>query len=51
MMLRVRGGQAMLEYVIVLAALLVVVSALFGLVCVAERYATRTESLVTADVP
>jgi len=46
-----RRGQAAAEYVIVFAALLIVVVALCGFVCAAERYAARTESLVTSDVP
>lgn len=46
-----RTGQAMLEYVLSLAALMVVVAILWGLVGVALRYADRTESLVTSDCP
>ena len=46
-----RRGQAMLEYVLSLAALMVVVAILWGLVGVALRYADRTEDLVTSDCP
>lgn len=46
-----RPGQAMLEYVLSLAALMVVVAILWGLVGAALRYADRTEDLVTADCP
>ena len=48
---RFRGGQALLEYVLVLAALLVVVALVWGLVGVSRRYADRTENLVTSDCP
>jgi len=46
-----RRGQAAVEYVVVLSSLLIVVLILYGFVCAAERYATRTESLVTSDCP
>ena len=46
-----RPGQAMLEYVLSLAALLVVVSLLWGLVGVALRFADRTEDLVSSECP
>ena len=46
-----RRGQAMLEYVLSLAGLMVVVGILWGLVAVAVRYADRTENLVTSDCP
>ena len=52
-----RHGQATLEYVLALAALLVVVAILSALVGtrehpgVIDRYAARTENLVTADCP
>ena len=46
-----RPGQAMLEYVLSLAGLVVVVGILWGLVAVAVRYADRTENLVTSDCP
>ena len=46
-----RKGQAMLEYVLSLAGLLVVVGILWGLVAVAFRHAERTENLVTSDCP
>ena len=48
---RMRRGQAMLEYMLSLAALMVVVAILWGLVGVALRYADRTEDLVTSDCP
>lgn len=48
---RARRGQAMLEYVLSLASLMVVVGILWGLVGVALRYADRTEDLVTSDCP
>lgn len=41
----------MLEYVLSLAALLVVVLVLWGLVDVATRYAVRTERLVASEYP
>ena len=46
-----RPGQAALEYVLSLAALLVVVSLLWGLVGVALRFADRTEDLVSSECP
>ena len=46
-----RRGQAMTEYAVVLAAMLVVVSAVCALAYVAMAYAVRTESLVTSDCP
>ena len=46
-----RPGQALLEYTLALAALMVVVAILSGLVGVALRYADRTENLVTSDSP
>jgi len=48
---RVRRAQAMLEYVLSLAAMLVVVALLSTLVVVALRYADRTEDLVTSECP
>lgn len=51
MFTRTRKGQAMLEYVLSLAGLLVVVGILCGLVRVTFHYAERTERLVTADCP
>ena len=46
-----RRGQAALEYVLVFAALLIAVGALYTLVRVTWRYADRTENLVTSDCP
>ena len=51
MNVRMRRGQAMLEYVLCLASLLVVVGILWGLVRAAVRHGARTESLVTSDCP
>ena len=51
MFMRTRSGQAMLEYVLSLAGLLVVVGILWGLVHAAFLHAERTERLVTADCP
>ena len=48
---RMRRGQAALEYVLSLASLLVVIGILWGLVHVAIRHAERTEALVTSDCP
>ena len=48
---RMSNGQAMLEYVLALAGLLVVVGILGGLVFAAVRHSERTESLVAADCP
>ena len=46
-----KSGQAMLEYVLSLAALLVLIGILWGLVHVSARYAERTENLVSSDYP
>ena len=46
-----RRGQAAAEYVMALAALLVVVGILWGLVVAADRHARRSEDLVTSDCP
>ena len=46
-----RPGQAMLEYMLSLAALLVVAALLWGLVGVALRFADRTEDLVSSECP
>ncbi|MBR2837966.1 MAG: hypothetical protein IKE55_04225 [Kiritimatiellae bacterium] len=48
---RMARGQAALEYVLALAAMLVVAGILSILVFAAVRHAGRTESLVTADCP
>ena len=48
---RMRRGQATVEYVLALAALLGVVGILWGLVAAAERHARRSEALVTSDSP
>ena len=46
-----RNGQALLEYVLSLAGMLVVSAILWGLVSAAVSYAERTESLVVQDTP
>ena len=48
---RCRGGQAMVEYVICVAALLVVAGVLGLLVTAAQRSARRSEAIVSADCP
>ena len=48
---RARRGQAMLEYVLVFAALLIAACALYAFVQAVWRYADRTENLVTSDCP
>jgi uncharacterized protein (UPF0333 family) len=48
---RMKRGQAMLEYVVAFASLLVVVGILFSLVDVAKKYAQRTENLVRSEYP
>ena len=48
---RMRRGQAMLEYVLCLASLLVVIGLLWGLARAAVRHGERTESLVSSDCP
>lgn len=46
-----RKGQALVEYVLVAASLLVVVSILWGFVHVAIRAAIRAENLVASPYP
>lgn len=46
-----RRGQALLEYVLVLAGLLVVVGILGTLVGVTVRYAARANNLVASEYP
>ena len=41
----------MIEYVLVFAALLIAVCALYAFVRATWRYADRTENLVTSDCP
>lgn len=48
---RMRKGQSLLEYVLVLASLAAVVSVLGFLVAGAVEYGARTERLVSADCP
>lgn len=50
-MSRMRQGQALLEYVLAAASLLVVVAILFVLVDVTIRQAIRVETLVSCDAP
>lgn len=46
-----RNGQAALEYVLALAALLVVAAIMWGLVGASEKQSVRTVRLVTAEYP
>lgn len=46
-----RRGQAMLEYVLALAGLLVVGSVLWYFVVAANRHAERTENIVSSEYP
>lgn len=46
-----RKGQAMLEYVLAFAGLLVVCCILWRLVWVTKQYAVRTENLVSSEYP
>ena len=46
-----RPGQTALEYVLSLAALMVVAVILWGLVGVVLRHADRTEDLVSSECP
>ena len=48
---RARRGQAMVEYVLAFAALLIAVCALYAFIRATWRYADRTENLVTSDCP
>jgi len=49
--MRLRRGQAMLEYVLSLAALLAVIAVMGWVVAAAVRSAERTNALVRADCP
>ena len=51
MKVRMRGGQALLEYVLVLAGLLAVTAILWGLVGAVIRHGERTRALVASDYP
>ena len=51
MNVRMRCGQAMLEYVLSFVSLLVVIGVLWGFVRAAVRHGERTEILVTSDCP
>jgi len=46
-----RRAQALLEYVLSMAGLLVVAAILWGLVGVTARYAVRSENLVSSEYP
>lgn len=46
-----RKGQALIEYVLSTASLIVVIGVLWGFVEVVERYAVRTENLVSSEYP
>lgn len=48
---RFREGQAMLEYVLALAGLLVVVAVMWGLVRASEKQSVRTVKLVVSEYP
>ena len=48
---RLRGGQAMLEYVLALAGLLVVVAVMWTLVSASEKQTHRTVNLVSSEYP
>ena len=48
---RMRKGQALLEYVLALAGLVVVVTALGFVVSGAAGFGVRTESLVSSEYP
>ncbi len=49
--IRGRKGQAAVEYVLALCALLVVVGAMWHVVAAARKSVARTESLVGSDYP
>ena len=51
MRVAMRKGQAMIEYVLAFAGLLVVIGILWGLVGVTKKYAVRTENLVASEYP
>ncbi len=51
MKVRMSSGQALLEYVLALAALLVVVSATGWLIAAAKAKAERTSALVRSEYP
>ena len=46
-----KSGQALLEYVLTLAGLVIGVGVLWGLVDVTVRYAVRAENLVSSEYP
>jgi hypothetical protein len=46
-----RNGQALLEYVLATAGMVVVVAILWGLVGVTVRYTVRAENLVADEYP
>ncbi len=48
---KARRGQAALEYVLALCALLAVVAAMSYLVVAARKSVVRTEALVSSDYP
>ena len=51
MRIRGRKGQAAVEYVLALCALLAVVGAMWYLVSATKKSVVRTESLVSSDYP
>lgn len=46
-----RVGQALLEYVLAVAGLIVIITVLWLLVDLTARYAVRTENLVSSEYP
>lgn len=49
--LRAKSGQALLEYVLAFAGLLIVVAILWGLVSVVVRHSVRTDNIVSSEYP
>jgi uncharacterized protein (UPF0333 family) len=48
---RFSKGQAMLEYILAMAGVLVVAAAMWHVVRAAEKQAVRTESLISSEYP
>ena len=51
MKMRGKSGQAMMEYVLALCAMLAVIGAMWYLVSAARQSVVRTENLVSSDYP
>ena len=51
MRIRSRSGQAAVEYVLALCAMLAVIGAMWYLVVAAKKSVVRTENLVSSDYP